>query len=552
MATLVSIVNPIVMQIIIDRVLILKEYHLLRFIVTILIFFFVFGIMLQYIIGFLNIYVSQNITKALRNKLISSYLEADFNNIQKMSVGNFVSRMTEDAAIISNFVSSSLFEMLSDMLNILVTVGLMVYFSGKLTLIAVIIATLQIFISIKFTKNVRYNQEKSRELSDSHLSFLKNVFNCIRFIKIYNRYEHGKKNYEKLQKEIITVGFERFSIYFRYETCLNIISFLGSLCLMGLGIYEIYKGRMTVGALFVFDSISEKFYIFSKSIINLNVNIQKVFVSIERLDNIINLPKEQLVGEEINTDGNANITLDNVSFNHEIDDKNYQNIFENLSIVFEKGKSYVIVGASGIGKTTLFNILTRLYKQNEGDIRIGSYDVKNVSVDSIRNKITYVFQEPFVFRGTLRENIVLDRLDMTDEDLLVIIKICYLEELIENDPLFLDREIKDNGDNLSLGQKQRICIARALARNTEYFLFDEIFASLDKNLERKIFFNIMEYLKDKTKVFITHNPEIMKEFDNILFMREGNVIDFGNHYELMERCQFYKELHTAGEKSYGY
>ena len=293
---------------------------------------------------------------------------------------------------------------------------------------------------------------------------------------------------------------------------------------------------------------------FSKNLINLNINLQKVFVSLERLEDIFKMSKEDFGGtKEIGIlNENTVLYFDNVDFNYEELNYNDANVIDRFCMEFEKGKNYVIVGESGTGKSTIFNLIIQLYTHQCGKIVLGHSEIKEYSIEDIRNKITYVFQEPYLFEGTLKENILLDRRDLEDEKLMEIIRLCRIEKIIEDDPKYLEKDILDCGNNLSAGQKQRICLARALTRDSQLYLFDEAFANLDSKLEKEVFNNILEYLDNKTKIFITHNTQLMKEFDCIIIMKKGKILDFGKHEELLKRCESYKEIHVTGEVNYGY
>ena len=291
-SSILALANPILLQIIIDRVLVLKEVYLLKYIIIASFVFYIVNVMMTFSSGFLGNYVGQMISIKLRKDLFGHIQKLKLKEMVENKVGDFITKISDDVATISGFLSGTFISTASDTFNLLASAGLMLYFSVKLSLIAIFITIIQLYISMKFSKITRQNQKELRETASVHISFLKQIMSSVKYIKAYQAEKKNEIKYFGLLKKLQNLSFKNFYIYFSYGTCMSFASFVGSILIFSIGVHEILKGNMSVGALFVFDTVSEQFYQFAGNIVNLNVSLQGVVVAFERVNSIFGLETE--------------------------------------------------------------------------------------------------------------------------------------------------------------------------------------------------------------------------------------------------------------------
>ncbi|WP_163192162.1 ABC transporter ATP-binding protein [Clostridium thermarum] len=548
-SSIVAMVNPVLLKVIIDRVLIMKEPALLKYIILLLAIFYVLSVLIQFVSGYLNTYIGQLISTKLRKDLLNHLNKVTIEEVVIGRTGDLISKITNDVSTVTGFLTSTFISAVTYVLNILASICIMVFFSIKLAMISFVVAAFQIFISYKFAKVTQVNQQEIRIKDSVHLSFLKQFLISIKNIKSYGNEKLYEKKYYQVLRDILNLNFKNFYIFFSYSNLMSLVTFLGSIMIFAVGVYEIFNGKMSVGALFVFDMISERFYQFSSALANLNVSVQGVIVALNRLESIFELKCEDYEsGHRIgdHSSKNCSIRFENVFFSYSNDESNPY-VLKDLTFNLIGGKAYALLGESGEGKSTIVNLLLRFYKPERGTIYLNHEDITMIDLKNYRRKISVIFQDPMMVDGTIEENIRYGNKDVSFEEIQRVSKICLLDEFIKSLPEGYDTKIGEAGEKLSGGQKQRICIARALLRNSDIYIFDEAFSNLDKKLENELFKNLETELEDRLRIYISHNIKLIKNIENIIVIKEGGIEDIGNHKKLMESSQLYKELNQKGE-----
>lgn len=235
----------------------------------------------------------------------------------------------------------------------------------------------------------------------------------------------------------------------------------------------------------------------------------------------------------------GNIELKNVVFSY---NNSNEKLLNKVSFKIENKKKNAIIGMSGCGKTTIFKLLLRQYDEYQGNILIDNQDIKNFTENSLRNTITIVNQEPMLFNMSIKDNLLMVKEDATDEELKRVCKLANIDDFIEKLPNKYNEIIEENTSNLSVGQKQRIAIARAILKNTPIILFDEVTSALDKNSKRAIEGTINELSKEKTVVVIVHTLDSIEDYDNIIVLKKGKVEEYGSHEELTKKKGLYYRM----------
>jgi ABC-type bacteriocin/lantibiotic exporter with double-glycine peptidase domain len=457
--------------------------------------------------------------------------------------GDFVTKTNDDSATLTNFVNNTAVTIFMVIANIIATVVLMLMYSRALTTIMVAITVLQIFVSIKFNRIIKESQQQRSENVARHISLLNQVFNGHKHIKAYNNEWANQQKYDLLNDHTIELNFKNFRIFFKYSTAVSTISFLGSLLIYAMGIISIVNGSMTIGSLFVFDIIAERFSSFAVSLVGLNTDLQQATVAMERIESLLRIPKEA-DSEKDPSDGRIfdltdiqSVRFEKVSFHYKD-----RNVLDNISLEALGGKTYAIVGKSGCGKSTLANLLIKLEIPETGRILFNNVNINDYHNSAVRDKIVVAFQDSLLNDSTIADNIRFGCQSITGANIERASRICCIHDFIISLPNGYESTVGDIGDKLSGGQKQRICLARAICRKAGVYVFDEAFSNIDKRLEYQIFTNIKKELSDAIIILISHNIALVSKQENIIVISEGKIEQIGNHEELIYSSNTYNEL----------
>lgn len=324
------------------------------------------------------------------------------------------------------------------------------------------------------------------------------------------------------------------------QTLSQTINYLTQLSVMATGGYFIFIGILSLEKFIAFSQYASQF---SSSLFNigkLNTNIQQALASLERIFSMIDNfnYQHQQYGDKIIEKMEGNIKFDNVSFNY-IDSFP---VLKNVTIEIHNGNKISFVGKSGSGKTTIFNLLLRLYDVTAGDILLDNIKIQDLSEETLRRNIAVVMQEPFLFSGTILENLLMGKPDATDDEIEKACKLAYIHDYICSLPGRYNSLVGQNGINMSVGQKQRIAIARAILKNATVILFDEATSSLDNESQFNIKKALDELSKDHTIVIIAHRLLTVIDSDEIFVIENGEVVGRGSHKYLINENEAYKEL----------
>ncbi|MGI6777989.1 MAG: ATP-binding cassette domain-containing protein [Acetivibrionales bacterium] len=327
-------------------------------------------------------------------------------------------------------------------------------------------------------------------------------------------------------KSLYKIGISKVFINNLANTISQLSNFMGYLILLAVGVHQIQQGNLTLGGLVAFNAYSGSFRYSLLKISQVNAEIQQIIVSLKRVLDLVDRNKEK---DQINKEKyvsfespEMNIILRNLSFKYEA---SKPHIFKNLNIEIPSNKVTAIVGRSGIGKTTLLNIIMGLYKNYEGKIYINNVDYLNIPGSQLCQIISYVAQETFLLNDTIKENLLLAKPDAIDEELVEACKLSNIHEYINSLEKKYYTKLGPDGIQLSAGQRQRLAISRAVLRNAKIFLFDEITSALDVESEIFIKEMISQLSKNSTVVIVSHRLSTISEADNIIILKDNNVVE---------------------------
>ena len=320
------------------------------------------------------------------------------------------------------------------------------------------------------------------------------------------------------------------------------IASVGIAIVMAFGTYLVLSGRMSSGSLLSFVTSLLLLYKPVKTLGNTLTSLQTIFVSLCRTLELFDIEPE--IKDKENAielaDIKQGVSLENVCFEYVKDTP----VLKNINLTAHVGETVAIVGNSGGGKTTIANLIPRFYDATSGAIKVDGIDIRDIRLDSLRKHISVVFQDNFLFSGTIRENLLMGNFNATDEDVQKVVEAAHLDEFLNEMPKGVDSEIGERGITLSGGQRQRVAIARAMLKNAPIVILDEATSALDNKSEAIVQKALDNLMKDKTVFVIAHRLSTIKNADKIAVINEGELVELGTHDELLAKENgFYKRLY---------
>ncbi|AKL94341.1 ABC-type bacteriocin/lantibiotic exporter [Clostridium aceticum] len=407
--------------------------------------------------------------------------------------------------------------------------------------IAVIMLILYGTLMAVFNKPIKEINQKEMENNAQLTSYLVESSNGIETIKAFNAERQAKTETElkfiKLLKTILKGG----TIYNIQGSLTNAIATMGGIVILWVGAYKVIQGELTVGRLLVFNSLLAYFVDPVKNFINLQPMMQTAIVASDRLGEILDLELEKSEDEEKKVNPNSlkgTIQFKNIDFRY----GTRELVLKNINLTIHQGEKIAFVGESGSGKTTLVKLLMNFYTNEKGDILINEYNIKDINMEKLREKIAYISQDIFMFSGTIKENLCLGNKNITFEEMIQAAKLSSAHDFINDLPLRYNTLLEENATNLSGGQKQRLAIARALLKKPDILIMDEATSNLDSITEKAIEKTITELNQDTTTIIIAHRLSTIMRCDKIYVMDHGEIVESGNHEELVNNKDKYYNL----------
>lgn len=494
--------------------------------------------------------IARNITKKLRDSLFEKMLKTDVSKLQSIKNGDIMSHFVKDVKEMQKFAANVITTIIRFVLNFVIVAFAMTKSTNiKLTLISLFPILISIFLILKLVRKLEKHYNTSRKKFTDLSEFVQESTDSIRTTKAY---VGEKKQYNEFLNKNISLKNTNFQVI-KNETLLSVYTNLG--IGIGTGISILYGSSLVLN-----NTISlGDFVAFNGYMILLQVpimwipwilkHVKKVQVSYDRLRKMFNLKEEEIYTEDVSNKEtlDGNIQIKNLTYSYP---ECAEKVLENINISIQPGKSLGIIGVIGSGKTTLMNLLLKLYEVPNGKIFIDGKDINNIKTDTIRNNICYITQDNFLFSTTLKENINLFRDIYEDIDIEKSTKSAMIYDEIQNMSDGINTIIGEKGIDLSGGQKQRVVISRAFLRNSNIVIFDDNFSALDNRTEQHLLKNIMKLTKDKTCIIISNRISDIKHCDEIVVLDEGKIVERGLHQELLKKkgnyYQFYK---NQAEKS---
>ena len=541
---LFGLVTPLFTQVVLDKVLVHHSLSTLNVIAVafgaVIIFEMLLGLSRNYIFA----HTTSKIDARLGAMLFDHLIKLPMIYFENRKVGNIVARVRELDSI-REFIANKSVTVLLDMLFSVVFVAMMLLYSVKLTLVALgfvtVIATLYFFA----TPRLRARLEDKFQMGAKSNSYLVESITGISTVKSLAIEGSMQRLWEDFLAKYVKSSFELSNLSNILSGIANALSKLMTLAILYLGVGLVIENKLSVGQLIAFQMFAGQFSAPIMRLVGLWNEFQQALLSVDRLGDILNTPKEQENDNAITlSEIKGGVKFDNVSFKYS---PNSPIVLQNFGLEVKPNTSIGIVGRSGSGKSTLTRLLQRLYYANEGAIYIDGVDIRHMNPSWLRQNIGVVLQDSYLFSGSVKENIAYAYPSAPMDLILQASKIAGADEFISTLPEGYDTLVGERGSSLSGGQKQRIAIARAILTNPRILIFDEATSALDYESEKIISNNLSAIKKNRTVFIVAHRLSTVKECNEIIVLDKGRLIERGDHESLMKQRGYYYFLNNQQE-----
>ena len=500
---------------------------------------------LQVLSTFFSNLLAQSLIRDLRKKVFAHILSFRTRFFDKNPVGALVTRVVSDLEAITEVFSAGLMEITGDIISLIFILSLMFYTDWELALMTLIPIPFLIFATRIFAKSMRESFQKERTAVTALNTFVQEHLSGMSIVQLFNREKHEFQSFKKINEEHKKAHIQAIwanSIFF------PVVEFLSSLSIAFLLVWGALKveGKtqgeihLMYGEIIAFTLWINQLYRPIRQLADKYNVLQRGVVRAERIFEILDDHSEiQISGGLTAVDFNQPITFDNLGFSY----KEGQPVIDGFSLKIEPGKTIAFVGATGSGKTTLVNLLSRMYEYNEGKIYIGNSALDEISLDEIRKEIAVVLQDVFLFSGTIMENITLGNQTIQEEQVFAAAKEVGLHDFILSLPGGYQHVLNERGTTLSVGQRQLLSFVRAYVYNPTILILDEATSSIDNESESLIQEATIKLTKGRTSIVVAHRLSTIQSADRIIVMEKGKMVESGSHVELMKKQGFYRKLY---------
>lgn len=488
-------------------------------------------------------FVERSFEKDLKNKIFGQFLKIKMKDLQNIKNGELMSYMTKDVGEIRSFVYKiTAYGIRIISISVITLTTMIINVDLKLTLITIIPILITSILVVKVKKYVENSFKKSQQHFTELSEYIQESTDSIRTIKAYSGEMEQLKGFIKRNKQLKGSNNSVDIHSTLLSTCIN-TGF--GLC---YGIAFIYgsklvlSGQISIGDFIAFNGYIGLFYGPVSWLPGLISRYKRAQISFKRLDKFFELEREKINIEhkKEKEDLSGDIEINNLSYNYPT---TIEVALKNINLTIKKGETLGIIGTIGSGKTTLMNLLLKLYQVKDGQIKIGGKDINEIPVEVLRENICYITQDNFLFSTTLKENISLFKDDYEEDEIYKSTQKAMIKEDIDNMKNGIETIIGERGVDLSGGQKQRVVISRAFLQNSNFVIFDDTFSALDNKTEEKLLENVRKMTEGKTCIIISNRISDVKNADNIIVLNDGQIEQRGKHKQLIEQEGLYRKFY---------
>ncbi len=538
--------RPYLTKIAIDDYIENSDYNGLILISVLLLGTLIFQAFVQYFLTYFTQLMGQKIIFDIRVKLFSHIQKLALKYFDKTPIGRLVTRATNDVESLNELFSSGIVMIFSDVFIIIWILAFMLFMSWQLTLVSLSVLPILVYATFLFRKKVRESYRDVRFQLARLNSYMQEHVSGMNIIQIFSKEKDEKSKFAEINAGHRKANIDSIFYYAIFYPIVEILSSFAVALIIWYGGGNVIQSSMTIGVLFAFIQYTEMFFRPIRDLSEKYNIMQTAMASSERIfklldnDTFIDDPAVPKILEKFE----GSVEFKNVWFAYNSDDY----VLKDISFKVNAGETVAIVGATGAGKSSIINLLNRFYDVNKGEILVDGINLKSITKEDLRSHISIVLQDIYLFSGTIRSNINLGYSLITDEQIIKAAKTVGAHDFISKLPNKYDESVKEKGATLSVGQKQLISFARALAFDPQILILDEATSSIDTESELLIQKAIQELLKGRTSIVIAHRLSTIQNSDKIIVLHKGEIKEVGTHQQLLNKRGIYYKLYQLQYK----
>lgn len=539
--------RPFLTKFAVDNSIANKDYSELIIISAMLLATLLAQAVIQYYLTYYTQYMGQKIMFDIRTRLFAHIQKLSMKFFDKTPIGRLVTRVTNDVESLNELFSSGLVMSFSDIFTIIWIFGFMFYMDFTLSMIALSTFPVLFYGAFLFRRKAREAYRDVRLHLARLNSYMQEKISGISVIQLFNKEKEELKQFSEINNDYKAANIKSIFYYAVFYPSIEFLSAVTLALIIWYGGGEVISGTLTLGVLIAFFQYTEMFFRPIRDLSEKYNIMQTAMASSERIfklldnDAIIKNPENPVKISDVK----GEIEFKDVWFAYE--DESY--VLKNISFKINPGETVAIVGATGAGKTSIINILTRFYDINKGAIYLDGIDIRKFDKRDLRKYISIVLQDVFIFSGDIKNNISLGNPETTDEKIAEAAKLVGADKFISALSSKYDEEVKERGATLSVGQKQLLSFARAIAYNPQILILDEATSSIDAETEALIQNAIKRLLTGRTSIVIAHRLSTIQNASKIIVLHKGEIREMGNHRELLAKRGVYYKLYQLQYKS---
>lgn len=538
--------RPYLTKIAVDDAIAGSDYQLLLTIVIILISSLLFQAVIQYLLTYFTQLMGQKIIYDLRVKIFAHIQKLSLKYFDKTPIGKIVTRVTNDVEALNEMFSSGIVMVFSDIFIILWIFGFMFFMSWELALITLSVLPILFYATFLFRKKVRVAYRQERKHLSALNSYMQEHITGINIVQVFSKEKEELKKFIGINTEYRNALIRSVFYYATFYPVVEILSSISIALIIWYGGGSVIQDSMTIGILFAFIQYTEMFFRPIRDLSEKYNIMQTAMAASERIFDV--LDEDTMILNKENPKQMSKIFGDvefkDVTFAY----NEGEDVLKNISFQIKPGETVAIVGATGAGKTSIISLLTRFYDIQKGEILVDGVNIKDMDKHELRKRISVVLQDVYLFSGDIKSNIGLDSEEISEDKIIEAAKIVGADKFINQLPGNYKEEVKEKGATLSVGQKQLISFARALAFDPQILILDEATSSIDTETEILIKSAIEQLLVGRTSIVIAHRLSTVQNADKIIVMHKGEVREIGTHQELLAKRGIYYKLYQLQYK----
>ncbi|AOY76640.1 ABC transporter ATP-binding protein [Clostridium formicaceticum] len=528
------------------RAFLKKDIHALGILSILYLILISLGVLFNYIQVYLLNYTSNKIVLQIRNQLFEQLQKMPLSFFDKNSIGQLVTRVTNDTETLHEMYTGVLVNLFKDIFVLCGIIFIMLKMNVKLALLSFSVVPIILISAAFFRAKVRAVYREVRTKLGTVNALLNANFSGIKTIHIFNREEQQFQEFNQSNQELLDAHKKQNFIFAIFRPSMEVIYSLGTAIILWYGGRQILRQHIEFGVLFAFINYMKQFFQPINDLTEKYNVLQSAMASSERIF--------ALLDEEPAIKDSASVIKDHC-FQGEIEFKNvwfaYQDeewVLKDISFKIHPGESIAFVGATGAGKSSIIQLIGRFYDIQKGEILVDGINIKNIPLKDLRKNIGILLQDVFMFTGTIKDNIVLNHKDFTEDEIIKVSKYVNAHHFIERLPQQYNEPVAEKGNNFSTGQRQLLAFARALIFNPPILIFDEATSNIDTETEGLIQDTIKRVIQDKTTIAIAHRLSTIQNCDKIIVLHKGHIRESGNHQQLLQQKGIYYHLYQLQYK----